>query len=162
MKKSFVFFSVLIISICCGAQQIQYKDGQCTITNNLDEPIWVWWDKYYSTGRIDVEYLQQYFCRRNCDCGDFMSIFNLLTDSSISSGNSGEIFLYKILAPGDYFKVILHTNKKIPRKSYIRKHLFVIPDNIMNQMTIYRFFYKNNIAIFNYQMDTVLIYHNKY
>ena len=107
MKQIYIILVLFLISSCVAESKlIKIKNDRCVVTNVYETPVWVWWNKN-KIAEVDTEEVaRQYFTERNCNRADWMSIYQLLTDPNVS-GTSGDVFLYKVLKPGESLEIIM-------------------------------------------------------
>ena len=83
-----------------------------------------------------------------------MNIYQLLTDSNIS-GTSGDLFLYKILNPGESFEIVMRG--KPVTTELIESHLSIIHADEFSKTPLFKDFYQANIEMFNYPFCSIEI-----
>lgn len=156
MKQMYIIFVLLLIGSCTAEPKlIRIKNDRCVVTNVYKTPVWIWWNKNEII-EDDIEKIAgQYFTERHFEWVDWMNIYQLLTDANIS-GSSGDIFLYKILKPGESFEIIIHGNQSLISE-YVESHLIVINADEFSRMPLFREFYQENIEMFNYQFNSIEI-----
>ena len=145
-----------MISGCAvDTKLIKIKNDSCVVTNVYKTPILVWWSKSRIMGDDIEEAAKQYFTERNCNSADWMSIYQLLTDPNVS-GTSGDMFLYKILKPGESFKIIMRGDES-KTLELVESHLNVIGVDDFLKIPLFSDFYQSSIEMFNYPFNSVEI-----
>lgn len=156
MKQFYIIIILFLISGCAvETKLIRIKNDSCVVTNVSEIPIWVWWNKNKIT-QDDIEAVaRQYFTEKKCNNADWMSIYQLLTDPNVS-GTSGDMFLYKILKPGESFEIIMRCSQSMTLE-LIDSHLSVINTDDFSKIPLFRDFYQSSIEMFNYPFSSVEI-----
>ncbi len=156
MKQIYIILVLFLISSCVAESKlIKIKNDRCVVTNVYETPVWVWWNKN-KIAEVDTEEVaRQYFTERNCNRADWMSIYQLLTDPNVS-GTSGDVFLYKVLKPGESLEIIMCGSQSMTYE-LIESHLSVINADEFSRIPLFRDFYQSSIEMFNYPFSSVEI-----
>ncbi len=156
MKQIYIILILFFIS-CCTAESkfIKIENDRCVVTNVSEIPIWVWWNKNKITEDDIEEVAKRYFTERNFNSADWMNIYQLLTDPNVS-GTSGDMFLYKLLKPGESFEIIMRCGQSMTLE-LIESHLSVISADEFSKIPLFRDFYQSSIEMFNYPFNSVAI-----
>ncbi len=136
MKQIYIILILFFIS-CCTAESkfIKIENDRCVVTNVSEIPIWVWWNKNKITEDDIEEVAKRYFTERNFNSADWMNIYQLLTDPNVS-GTSGDMFLYKLLKPGESFEIIMRCGQSMTLE-LIESHLSVISADEFSRIPLF-------------------------
>ncbi len=157
MKKQCIIFILWGLSVFASATDlVKVRNNSCVITNTSNEPVWVWWDENGNPQLPTNEQIRHFFQKRMYE-GDYMSIYQIITDPNVYVIDSCTTFYYRIMMPNTSFTIIFNNMKQHAIKKLIRKNLRIIPHKRMLDSPIFQAIPLSNIEMFNYQSDSVTI-----
>lgn len=156
MKQIYIILILFLISGCAAEPKlIRIENDRCVVTNVSEIPVWVWCNKNKIAEEDIEEVAKRYFTERNCDSADWMNIYQLLTDPNVS-GTSGDMFLYKILKPGESFEIIMRCSQSMTLE-LMESHLSVVSADEFSKIPLFGDFCQSSIEMFNYPFSSVEI-----